>query len=308
MKRRVILCTLISLCVVAAPLAAFNSYSGDYSSNLTIDTSFNSVPVNQTLHITGKAVCTLKTDLIVKGSLVVDKNASFVAAADKSGYLKFERGSNMSGIDLYYSIQAGTDVVITRKIPMSVSDIWNSGNRDTIEYFENMEFCWDASRKGWIQTNEPRFGNPFNENLFDQYDAVWITNASEVLIPGYRSITVKSGATLTVLDNPQSRDSRIEQFIKIEPNAAIKGRQNGHKLALKQGVTVEGMSVYAEFDHHFVDVQPFLADIWKEKVFGEDEYINIIWNNTLRAWVFEWGFGPNETSKELAEKIMALIQ
>ena len=44
----------------------------------------------------------------------------------------------------------------------------------------NIEFCYSSALKGWISINEIRFQNPFNEDLFAEYDMIFTQSASKV--------------------------------------------------------------------------------------------------------------------------------
>ncbi|MBP5358364.1 MAG: hypothetical protein J6Y69_04165, partial [Treponema sp.] len=151
----------------AAPPPVFTEISGTYKKDHTVTTELNTVSKKKTLRVK-KGVTFIITDAVVDGKIVVDKGGSLIAAKDGAGYLAFQKGASAKGIDLYYKIRVSDDEVFTRKIPMTLDEVWKSKNQELIDIVGNMEFCYSSELNGWVTINEVRFLNPFNEEFIEQ--------------------------------------------------------------------------------------------------------------------------------------------
>ena len=198
---------LFFLFVGISPLFAAE-LSGTYNKNYTVKTEFNTISKGKTLRVTNGSTFTM-TDAIVHGNIVVDKGSSLVAARDGAGYLVFKQGTSVKGIDLYYKVRVSDDLVFTRKLPMTLDEVWKSGNQELIEWVGNIEFCYNSSLKGWVSINEIRFMNPFNENLYDNYDMVFTKSVSKVLETECRSLIVKNNSQVVILPKKMSLEQKL---------------------------------------------------------------------------------------------------
>ncbi len=174
----------------APPAPGSSELSGTYSKDYTVKTEFNTVAKGKTLRVTNGATF-IMTDAIVSGNIIVDKGSSLIAAKDGAGYMVLKQGTHVEGIDLYYKVRVSDDLVFTRKIPMTLDEVWKSGKKELIDWVGNIEFCYSTALKGWVSINEIRFMNPFNENLFEDYDMVFTKSASLEIDTVSRSLIVK---------------------------------------------------------------------------------------------------------------------
>ena len=175
--------------------------SGTYDKDFTVTTDFNTIAAGKTLHVTNGATYVMR-DAIVDGSIVVDKGSFLISPNDYEGYLVFHQGAQAEGIDLYYKVRVSDDLVFTRKLPMTLAEVWKSGNHQLIEQVGNMEFCYSPELKGWVTINEIRFMNPFNENLYEDYDIVFTKSDSKQIEMECRSLIVRNKSKVVVQPNP----------------------------------------------------------------------------------------------------------
>lgn len=290
----------------AAPAAPGSSeLSGTYSKDYTVKTEFNTVAKGKTLHVTNGATFVM-TDAIVHGNIVVDKGSSLIAAKDGAGYLVFKQGTHVEGIDLYYKVRVSDSLVFTRKIPMTLDEVWKSGNKELIEWVGNIEYCYSSALKGWVSTNEIRFMNPFNENLYEDYDMVFTKSASRELDPECRSLIVKNNSKLVVqpIKDKGRRSVKINESIIIEKGSSMLGTgPDGAKLELKKGVKVQGLPLYVIYDDKPVLTESILPDLWELPCFNDRASLMIYYDPALKGWVFEDRIYYNDISSELKQKI-----
>ncbi len=285
MRNKFIL-VLFFLFVGISPLFA-TELSGTYNKNYTVKTEFNTISKGKTLRVTNGSTFTM-TDAIVHGNIVVDKGSSLVAAKDGAGYLVFKQGTSVKGIDLYYKVRVSDDLVFTRKLPMTLDEVWKSGNQQLIEWVGNIEFCYSSSLKGWVSINEVRFTNPFNENLYENFDMVFTQSVSKVIEKECRSLIVKNNSQVVVLPNRDVWGTKINESIVIESGSSLLGTgTDGHKLQLKKGVKIEGLPLYIKYNNTPVAADTITSDLWSLPPFSENDYYTIVYNPELNGWFFE---------------------
>ena len=281
--------------------------SGTYDKDFTVTTDFNTVPKGKTLHVKNKATYVMR-DAIVDGSIIVDKGSSFISPKDYEGYLVFHKGAQAEGIDLYYKVRVSDDLVFTRKLPMTLAEVWKSGNHQLVEQVGNMEFCYSPELKGWVTINEIRFMNPFNENLYEDYDIVFTKSDSKQIEMECRSLIVKNKSKVVVQPNPNSWGTKVNESIIVESGSSLLGTgPGGHKLQLKKGIKVEGLPLYVKFDNQLVEVTKFLSDLWNTPAFNKDEYQIVVYSPELKGWYFQditigGGDLPDKLKKELEKQ------
>ena len=290
----------------SAPPPSYTEISGTYTKNFTVKTELNTVSKGKTLRIK-KGVTFVMTDAVVSGSIIVDKGGNLVAAKDNAGYLAFKHGCSLvSGFDLYYKVRVSDELVFTRRIPMySFNEILKGNNQELIDLVENMEFCYSSALKGWVTKNEIRFMNPFNENLYEDYDMTFTQSVSKVIENECRSLTVKNKSQLVVLPNKDVWGTKIYESINIESGSSLIGTDsNGHKLQLKNGVKVKGLPLYVRFGNDYIPADSILSDLWKLSVFSEKDFVTIFYKPELQAWAFEdIILGEDNITKPLKKKI-----
>ena len=268
-----------------------------------VTTQGNVIKAGDTLRVAKGTTFTM-TDAIVKGSIIVEPGASFIAARDNAGYLKFEQGSHLEGVDLYYKVRVSDNLVFTRKIPMTLDEIWDSGDFKLIETVKEMEFIYSTNLKGWVTKNEVRFMNPFNEDLYEDYDIVLTKSGTQVLEFECNSLTVKSKAKVVLQSIPDYWGSKINKSITVQSGASLTASAtNGHRLQLKKGIAVKGLPLYIKFNNDFVSVDKFIPELWTDTAFGDKEYNTIYYEPKVKGWVFEEMLDDYGMTNALREKI-----
>ena len=292
------------LCFLCAGLStmAAAELSGTYSKNFTVKTEFNTIDKGKTLRVTNGATF-IMTDAIVSGNIVVEKGSSLIGPKDGEGYLVFSKGTHVEGIDLYYKVRVSENLVFTRKIPMTLDEIWKSGNKELIEWVSIIEFCYSSSLKGWVSINEIRYLNPFNENLYEDYDIVITKSASQVIEAQCRSLIVKNNSTLVVQPCKDYWCTKIDESITVESGSALLGTADGHKLKLKKGIKIDGLPLYVICDNNYIPADTILSDIMQQRDFNDKEYDTIYYSPDLKAWVFEERIYYNDIPSDLKKKI-----
>ena len=281
--------------------------SGTYDKDYTVRTDFNTIAAGKTLHVTNGATYVMR-DAIVHGSIIVDKGCRFISPDDYEGYLVFKPGTHVEGIDLYYKVRVSDSTAFTRKIPMTLDEVWKSKNQELIDLVGNMEFCYSPELKGWVTINEIRFMNPFNENLYEDYDIVFTKSDSKQIEMECRSLIVKNKSKVVVQPNPNSWGTKVNKSIIIESGSSLLGTgPGGHKLQLKKGIKVEGLPLYVKFDNQLVEVTKFLSDLWNTPAFNKDEYQIVVYSPELKGWYFQditigGGDLPDKLKKELEKQ------
>ena len=290
-----------------APAISNRDLSGTYDKDFTVTTDFNTISAGKTLHVTNGATYVMR-DAIVDGSIIVDKGSSFISPKDYEGYLVFHKGAQAEGIDLYYKVRVSDDLVFTKKLPMTLAEVWKSGNHQLVDLVGNMEFCYSPELKGWVTINEIRFMNPFNENLYEDYDIVFTKSDSKQIEMECRSLIVKNKSKVVVQPNPNSWGTKVNKLIIIESGSSLLGTgPDGHKLQLKKGIKVEGLPLYVKFDNQLVEVTKFLSDLWNTPAFNKDEYQIVVYSPELKGWYFQditigGGDLPDKLKKELEKQ------
>ncbi len=304
MRNKFIL-VLFFLFVGISPLFAAE-LSGTYNKNYTVKTEFNTISKGKTLRVTNGSTFTM-TDAIVHGNIVVDKGSSLVAAKDGAGYLVFKQGTSVKGIDLYYKVRVSDDLVFTRKLPMTLDEVWKSGNQELIEWVGNIEFCYSSSLKGWVSINEIRFMNPFNENLYDNYDMVFTKSVSKVLETECRSLIVKNNSQVVILPKKDVFGTKVNESLIIESGSSLLGTgPDGHKLVLKKGIKIEGLPLYIRNNNTLVAADTITSDLWSLPALSENDYYTIAYKPELKCWFFEDvivndnDINPKEAVKEIS--------
>ena len=290
-----------------APAISNRDLSGTYDKDYTVRTDFNTIPKGKTLHVKNKATYVMR-DAIVDGSIIVDKGCKFISPDDYEGYLVFHQGAHVEGIDLYYKVRVSDDTVFTRKIPMTLDEVWKSGNQELINWVGNIEFCYSPELKGWVSINEVRFVNPFNENLYDNFDIVFTKSASKVIENECRSLIVKNKSKVVIQPNPGSWGTKIHESIIVESGSSLLGTApGGHKLVLKKGATIKGLAIYVRYDGNYVSASTILDDLMKLPSVSEFDYLNIAYSTDLKGWYFEditlGGGGLPESLKKELDKL-----
>ena len=276
--------------------------SGTYDKNYTLETGNNTIVQGTTLKVTKGATYTILKEIYVKGNLIVDKGASFIAGEDNAGNMRISKGAHVEGIDLYYKIHSHNGQVFTRKIPMTLDEIWNSGNKELIDFIEIMEFCYSSDLKGWVTTKDMGGVNPFNENLYDDFDIVITKSASQVIEFECRSLIIKNKSTLTLQPCKDYWGTKINESITVESGSSLVGTADGHKLILKRGIKIQGLPLYVIYDNNYIPVDTILSDIWEQHGFNDKEYIPIYYSPDLKGWVFEERLYPNDVSSDFKKK------
>ena len=261
--------------------------SGTYDKDFTVTTDFNTIAAGKTLHVTNGATYVMR-DAIVDGSIIVDNGCSFISPKDYEGYLVFHQGAQAEGIDLYYKVRVSDDLVFTRKLPMTLAEVWKSKNKELIDIVGNMEFCYSPELKGWVTINELRFVNPFNENLFEDYDIVFTKSGSQKIEKGCRSLIVKNKSKVVIQPNPDFWGTKVNESIIVESGSSLLGTgPDGHKLQLKKGTKIEGLPLYVSYDNLLIDVSKLMSDLWKTPAFSKEEYQILVYNPELKGWYFQ---------------------
>lgn len=301
MRNRLFFVLIILLTGMSTLTAA--ELSGTYDKNFTVTTEFNTVSKGKTLRVK-KGATFIMTDAIVSGNIIVEEGASFIAPKDGQGYLVFSQGTHVEGIDLYYKVRVSDTLVFTRKFPMTLDEIWKSGNQQLIEMVSVIEFCYSTSLKGWISINEWRFMNPFNENLFDDYDMIFTKSASQEPEPECRSLIVKNKASVVILprNDPGRRSPTINESIIVEAGSSLTGTKEA-RLELRNGAKVQGIPLYLFFDDKPVLTETFLSDLWTQREFKKRERLTIHYDSKLKGWVFEDRLYPSDLTDDVKKKI-----
>ncbi len=261
--------------------------SGTYDKDFTVKTEFNTISKDKTLHVT-KGATYVMTDAIVEGSIIVDKGSSLIAPKDNEGYLVFKPGTHVEGIDLYYKVRVSEDLVFTRKFPMTLDQVWNSGNQQLIDWVGIIEFCYSSALKGWVSINEIRYMNPFNENLFEDYDIVFTQSASKRIEKECRSLIVKNKSKVVVQPDQGYWNTIVNESIIIEEGSSLLGTDaNGHKLVLKKGIKIQGLPLYVRFQNELIAVNTILSDLWTLPVFTANDNYILFYDPDLKGWVFQ---------------------
>ena len=291
---------LFLLCAGMSSLAAAE-LSGTYTKDFTVKTEFNTVSAGKTLRVTNNSTF-IMTDAIVTGNIIVEKGSSLIGPKDGEGYLVFGKGTHVEGIDLYYKVRVSENLMFTRKIPMTLDEIWKSGNKELIEMVSVIEFCYSSALKGWVSIGEWRYVNPFNENLYDDFDIVITKSASQVIEFECRSLIIKNKSTLTLQPCKDYWGTKINESITVESGSSLVGTADGHKLILKRGIKIQGLPLYVIYDNNYIPADTILSDIWEQHGFNDKGYIPIYYSPDLKAWVFEERLYPNDVSSDFKKK------
>ena len=291
----------------AAPEISKRDLSGTYDKDYTVRTDFNIIAEGKTLHVTNGATYVMR-DAIVYGNIVVDEGCSFISPDDYEGYLVFKPGTHVDGIDLYYKVRVSDDLMFTRKIPMTLDEIWSSGNQQIIDLIGNMEFCYSPELKGWVSINEIRFMNPFNENLYEGFDLVFTKSVSKVIENECNSLIVKNRSKVVIQPNPDVWGTKVNESIIIESGSSLVGTgPDGHKLQLKKGIKIEGLPVYVKFNNKLIPVSSIISDLSKIRAFNENEYNIVYYSTELKGWVFQdITLGENDAPDDLKKELEKL--
>ena len=274
-----------------------------YEEDHKVTTQGNVIKAGDTLRVAKGTTFTM-TDALVQGSIIVEPGAKFIAVRDNAGYLKFEKGSHIEGVDLYYKVRVSDDLMFTRKIPVTFDEVWESGNPNLIETVTNMEFVYSTELKGWVTKNEIRFMNPFNENLYEDYDIVFTKSGTQVLEFECNSLTVKSKAKVVLKSIPDYWGSKINKSITVQSGASLTATgPDGHKLILKKGITIKGLPIYIKFNNDIISVEKFVPDLWTDTVFGDHEYNSVYYDPNVKGWVFDEGLDNYSMTTALRQKI-----
>ena len=274
-----------------------------YEEDHKVTTQGNVIKAGDTLRVSKGSTFTM-TDAIVQGSIIVEPGASFIAVRDNAGYLKFEKGSHIEGVDLYYKVRVSDNLMFTRKIPITLDEVWETGDANLIEIVKEMEFSYSTELKGWVTRNEIRFMNPFNENLYEDYDIVLTKSGTQVLEFECNSLTVKNKAKVVLQSIPDYWGSKINKSITVQSGASLTASAtNGHRLQLKKGITVKGLPLYIKFNNDFVSVDKFIPELWTDTAFGDKEYNTIYYEPSVKGWVFEEMLDNYSMTTALREKI-----
>ena len=301
MNKKIFL-TFFLLCIGVANLVAAE-LSGTYNKDFKVTTEFNTVSKGKTLRVTNKSTF-IMTDAIVNGSIIVEKGSSLIGPKDGQGYLVFGKGTHVEGIDLYYKVRVSDNIVFTRKFPMTLDEVWKSGNKELIDWVSIIEFCYSSSLNGWISIDEIRFRNPFNENLYDEYDMVFTKSATQKFEFECRSLTVKNNSKVVVQPCQDYWCTKIDKSITIEAGSSlISTGPDGHKLQLKPGITIKGLPLYVRFNNDYIPVETTLSDLWKEPAFSSKDYLTIYYKPDLQVWVFEEVLYGDTVSASLKKKL-----
>ncbi len=298
----------LTLFILFAGVSALNAVelSGTYNKDFRVTTEFNTVSAGKTLRVTNGATF-IMTDAIVTGSIVVEKGASLIGPKDGQGYMVFGKGTHVEGIDLYYKVRVSDNLVFTRKFPMTLDEVWKSNNKELIDWVSIIEFCYSTTLKGWVSINEVRFLNPFNEDLFDEYDMVFTKSVSQKFEKECRSLIIKNKSKVVVQACPDYWGTKINESILIESGSSLVGTDsNGHKLQLKPGIKIQGLPLYIRFNNDFYPAESILSDIWKQRDFCNKDYLTIYYKPDLDGWAFEdilYGDTVTEDLKKKLEKL-----
>jgi len=260
--------------------------SGVYNKDFTVKTEFNTVAKGKTLRVTNGATF-IMTDAIVSGNIIVEKGSSLIAAKDGQGYMILSKGTHVEGIDLYYKVRVSENLVFTRKLPMTLDEVWKSGNQQLIEWVGNIEFCYSYALKGWVSINEIRYMNPFNENLFEDYDIVFTKSDSKMIESECRSLSVKNKSKVVLQPCKDFYATKVNKSITIEAGSSlISTGSDGHMLQLKPGVKIKGLPLYVRYNNDFLPAETILSDFWKLPLFEKNEYATISYSPDLKGWFF----------------------
>jgi len=296
---------LLFLFAAATSLPAVE-LSGTYNKDFTVKTEFNTVSKGKTLRVTDGATF-IMTDAIVSGSIIVEKGSSFIAAKDGQGYMVLGEGSHVEGIDLYYKVRVSEELVFTRKFPMTLDQVWKSGNQELIGWVRGIEYCYSYALKGWVSMNEIRNMNPFNENLYEDYDMVFTQSLSKKLEIECRSLIVKNKAKVLVLPNKDVWSTRINKSLIVEKGSSLIATENdGHKLQVKPGLKIEGLPLYVRFNNDYIAANSLLSDLWKLPIYSERDYVTIFYKPDLEGWAFEDPLYEDTIPDSLKKKLKAL--
>ena len=274
-----------------------------YEEDHKVTTQGNVIKAGDTLRVAKGTTFTM-TDALVQGSIIVEPGAKFIAVRDNAGYLKFEKGSHIEGVDLYYKVRVSDNLMFTRKIPITLDEVWESGDANLIEIVKEMEFSYSTELKGWVTRNEIRFMNPFNENLYEDYDIVFTKSGTQVMEFACTSLTVKNKAKVVLKSIPDYWGSKIEKSITVQSGASLTATgPDGHKLILKKGITIKGLPIYIKFNNDIISVEKFVPDLWTDTVFGDHEYNSVYYDPNVKGWVFDEVLDNYSMTTALREKI-----
>ena len=274
-----------------------------YEEDHKVTTQGNVIKAGDTLRVAKGTTFTM-TDALVQGSIIVEPGAKFIAVRDNAGYLKFEKGSHIEGVDLYYKVRVSDNLMFTRKIPITLDEVWESGDANLIEIVKEMEFSYSTELKGWVTRNEIRFMNPFNENLYEDYDIVFTKSGTQVMEFACNSLTVKNKAKVVLKSIPDYWGSKIEKSITVQSGASLTATgPDGHKLILKKGITIKGLPIYIKFNNDIISVEKFVPDLWTDTVFGDHEYNSVYYDPNVKGWVFDEGLDNYSMTTALRQKI-----
>lgn len=294
----------------AKPEPKTYAIGGTYTQNYKLETVDNTVVPYDTLLIKNKSTFTIAdTDLLVRGNIVVEKGSSFVASKDGGGSIKLVKDCHIEGVDLYYKVRVSDTLVFTRKLPVSIDEVWKNCDRSIVDLFTGTTFHYSTSLKGWVPEHELRFVNPFNENFFDDYDIVLTKSASQEIERECRSLIVKNKAKVVLLplSDPGVRGVKINSSIIVEKGSSLSGTaRDGLKLELKKGITVSGFPLYVILNNDYVPVETFLSDLWNIGDFKSRDSFTVYYEPNLKGWVFEDRIYDNDVPNALEKKIEKL--
>lgn len=288
--------------------AAFGEeFSGTLTKDYSTKEKYNRVSQGNTFTIKNNSTLYLDHDLETWGNIIVEKGSALKATKDGNGFMEIHEGAIFSGVDFYYTLYLPDGTIGTRKIPMTLEEIWKSNNNDAKDYIKNYRFKWSEKYNGWIQTaNARERGNPFNEDALINWEQIWDSSKKVNKIANKnKSILIKKNVNIELTDECSFRTT-VEKSIILEDGASL--TSGNTVLELSRGCTIKGLTVYCKtIDKELCKITD-LDTLWKIDAFKTEDYSRIKYDKNLKAWIFDSLIYTNEFNKATKEAFYNAVE
>lgn len=282
-------------------------FTGALTKDYSTKEKYNRISSNNTLIIKNNSTLYLDHDLEIWGNITIEKGSALKASKDGNGFIEIHEGAVISGADFYYTLYLPDGTVGTRKIPMTLEEIWKGKNNDAKDYIKNNRFMWSEKYNGWIQIAKVKErGNPFKEEALENWTQIWDSSKKvDRLANKHKSILIKKNVKIELTKDCPFRTT-VNESLTLEAGAELISEDT--VLALARGCKITGLTVYCRtIDKELCKITNLDA-LWKMDAFKTEEYSNIKYDKTLKCWIFESMVYTNEYNKAQKEDFFKAVE
>lgn len=282
-------------------------FSGTITKDYSTKEKYNRISDGNTLTIKNNSTLYLNHDLEIWGKIIVEKGSAFKAAKDGSGYIEIHEGAVISGADFYYTLYLPDGTVGSRKIPMSLEEIWKGKNNDAKDYIKNNRFAWSEKYNGWLQIAKVKErGNPFNEEELVNWTQIWDSSKKvDKIANKNKAIRITKNVKIELTNQCPFR-TIVNESITLEDGASL--TSDNTILALKPGCKITGLELYCQtIDKELCKITN-LDTLWQMDAFKTEDYSYIKYDKSLKNWIFDSLVYTNEYNKAQKEKFYKSVE